>query len=166
MHVTEADEAIVAAYREQVAECHAAMDLVLEHGAFQAAALLAVQVVRAAATALLAARTGTIAGGETDPVAALWRQVPALRRARALQAGANVIALQEDLALYAYVVDGDEARELARDAHAFRAWALARMGAPHPPLRRRTGTRRTRQCRGDAGAGSPQRHLMRGHGEV
>jgi hypothetical protein len=146
MQVTEADEAILAAYRAQVADCRAAMDLVLEHGAFQAATLLAVQAVRAAATLLLAAHTGTIATDEVDPVAALWLRVPALRRARALQEGANVIALQDDLALYAYIVDGDEAREVIQAAHTFCAWALERRVAaqspcaPRLPVGRRIGT--------------------------
>jgi hypothetical protein len=119
------------------------MDLVLEHGAFQAAALLAVHAVRAAATALLATCTGAIAAAEADPVATLWRQAPALRRARALQAGANVSALHDDLALYAYSVTESEARDLARDAHTFCAWALERgvaahdSPAPHPRRRGR-----------------------------
>ena len=145
MQGTEADEAILAAYRAQVADCRAAMDLLLEHGAFQAAALLAVQAVRAAATLPLATHTGTIAADEADPVAALWLRVPALRRARALWEGANVIALQDDLALYAYIVDGDEACELVQAAHTFCTWALARgsVAQPHQPprphVRRRTG---------------------------
>jgi hypothetical protein len=146
MQVTEADEAILAAYRAQVADCRTAMDLVVEHGAFQAATLLAVQAVRAAATLLLAARTGTISMDEADPVAALWLRVPALRRARALQEGANVIALQDDLALYASIVDGDEAREVTQAAHAFCSWALEREAAAQPlqaprlPVRRHSGT--------------------------
>jgi hypothetical protein len=149
MQVTEADEAILAAYRAQVADCRAAMDLVREHGAFQAATFLAVQAVRAAATLLLAAHTGTIATDEVDPVAALWLRVPALRRARALQEGANVIALQDDLALYAYIVDRDEAREVAQAAHTFCAWALARGLAAQPPCAPRP------RIRGHAGKGGP-----------
>jgi hypothetical protein len=100
------------------------MQLLLEHGAGQAASLLAVQAVRSAAAYALAVLTHDVSDDE-DIVGALWSAVPALRACAVLQLGADVIALHDDLTLYAYTPDNRETDDLARAAEAFCAWALA-----------------------------------------
>jgi len=122
--MTEADPAIVEAYREQAEIYGAAMVVLLEAGRHQAATLLAVQTVRSAALTLLAACVGREAVDE-DPISLLWNTLPAVREMPALQQGANVLALHDDLTLYAYEVDIEEARDAVTDAAAFSIWALA-----------------------------------------
>jgi hypothetical protein len=121
---TEADPAIVRAYREQAAVYREAMIALLETGRHQAAALVAVQAVRSAAMGLLATCMGDGPIDE-DPISLLWNRLPHARQEPALQQGANVFALHEDLTLYAYSVDADEAREVVDEALAFCAWVLA-----------------------------------------
>ncbi|HWE62132.1 MAG TPA: hypothetical protein VHB98_10500 [Chloroflexota bacterium] len=121
---TEADPAIGEAYRVQAAVYSEAMIALLEDGRHQAAALVAVQVVRSAALGLLAACAG-VAAVEEDPIALLWSTLPEVRQIPALQQGANVVALHEDLTHYAYSLDADEAREVVDEALAFRAWTVA-----------------------------------------
>jgi hypothetical protein len=121
--MTEADPAIVEAYREQAAIYGAAMVVLLEAGRHQAAALLAVQTVRSAALTLLTACVGMEAVDE-DPISVLWNVLPAVREMPTLQQGANVLALHDDLTLYAYEVDIEEARDAVADAAAFSSWAL------------------------------------------
>ncbi len=121
--MTEADPAIVEAYRVQAEIYGEAMIALLETGRHQAAALLAVQTVRSAALTMLAASVG-VESLDEDPISLLWNRVPAVRETPALQQGANVLALHDDLTLYAYAVDGKEAEEIVADAAAFRAWVL------------------------------------------
>lgn len=121
---TEADPHIVRAYREQAGVYREAMELLLRHEAGQAAALLAVQAVRSAAAYALAILTGRLAGDE-DTVAALWQAVPQIRLLAEVQPGADVLALHDDLTLYAYSIDDAEAHELAHAADTFCAWALS-----------------------------------------
>jgi hypothetical protein len=121
--MTEADPAIVEAYREQAEIYGAAMIVLLEAGRHQAATLLAVQTVRSAALTLLAACVDMKAVDE-DPISLLWNMLPAVREIPALQQGANILALHDDLTLYAYEVDIEEARDAVTDAAAFSTWAL------------------------------------------
>ena len=132
---TEADPALTEAYRVQAAEYGEAMVALLAAGLRQAAALVAVQAVRSAALGLLAQCVGAEAV-EDDPIALLWRLLPDVRQAPALQQGANVFALHEDLTLYAYVVDAGEAREAVDEALVFCAWALAQETAARIPAGR------------------------------
>jgi hypothetical protein len=94
------------------------------HGAGQAAAFLALQAVRSAASYALAILAGRLSDDE-DTVAALWHPVPEVHVLAVLPAGADVLALHDDLTLYAYAIDDREAHEVADAADVFRAWALA-----------------------------------------
>jgi hypothetical protein len=121
---TEADDALADAYRRQARECRAAMHAVLAGGWGQAAALLAVQAVRASANALLAARAGIAATGNgADPIALLYWHVPALRADARLAAGADVLAHEEDLHFYGFESARGEARRLLDLADGFCDWA-------------------------------------------
>ena len=122
--MTEADPAIVRAFSEQAHLYREAMSILLGHGAGQAAAIVAVQAVRSAASYVFACATGCLTE-DLDTVAALWRAVPDLRSLTVLQAGADVLALQDDLVLYAYTLDLDEAVETVHAADTFCRWALA-----------------------------------------
>jgi len=90
----------------------------------QAAAFVALQAVRSAASYALAILTGRLTDDE-DTVAALWHAVPLVRVLAVLPAGADVLALHDDLTLYAYTIDDREAHDVAGAADVFCAWALA-----------------------------------------
>jgi len=124
MLTAEADPDIVRAYREQVGLYLAAMRMLLRHDAGQAAAFVALQAVRSAASYVLAVLTGRLTDDE-DTVAALWHAVPFVRVLAVLPAGADVLALHDDLTLYAYAIDDGEARDVVGAADVFCAWALA-----------------------------------------
>jgi hypothetical protein len=117
---TGADPHIVRAYREQTSLYREAMKKLLMLDAGQAATFVAVQAVRSAASYALAMLTGRVADDE-DTVAALWRAVPAVR---------ELAVLHDDLTLYAYSVDGGEAREIVDAADLFCAWAQSLAPAP------------------------------------
>jgi len=124
MLTADADPDIVRAYREQASLYLAAMWMLLRHDAGQAAALVALQAVRSAASYALASLTGRLTDDE-DTVAALWHAVPGIRVLAVWPAGADVLALHDDLTLYAYAIDDREAREVADAADVFCVWALA-----------------------------------------
>ena len=121
---TDAGPDIVRAYREQASLYREAMWMLLRGDAGQAAAFVAVQAVRSAASYALAIRSGRVTD-DVDTVAALWQAVPEVRLFAVLQTGADVVALHDDLTLYAYAVASGEAREVADAADTFCAWALA-----------------------------------------
>jgi hypothetical protein len=121
---TEADPDVVRAYKEQAGLYREAMNIMLRHDAGQAAAFLAVQVVRSAASYAFVVLTGGVAEDE-DTVAALWQALPEMRVPAVLLAGADVLALHDDLTLYAYTIDEMEARQVAAAADLFCTWALA-----------------------------------------
>ena len=124
MLTADADPDIVRAYREQVGLYRDAMWTLLRHDAGQAAAFVALQAVRSAASYALAILIGRLTDDE-DTVAALWHTVPAVRLLAILPAGADVLALHDDLTLYAYTIDDREAHDVAGAADVFCAWALA-----------------------------------------
>jgi hypothetical protein len=124
MLTADADPDIVRAYREQASLYREAMWMLPRHDAGQAPAFVALQAVRSAASYALAILTGRLADDE-DTVAALWHAVPGIRGLAVLPAGANVLALHDDLTLYAYAIDEKEAHVVADAADVFCAWALA-----------------------------------------
>lgn len=116
---TEADN-----YRLQAFECCLAMKLVCSHGWPQATAILAMQAVRSAANALLAAYAGVSATGEgADPIVLLYRHVRRFRTEPALAWGAEVLALEEDLGYYGMKLSRDETRRIVTLAEAFCDWS-------------------------------------------
>jgi hypothetical protein len=135
---TEADPDVIQAYREQASLYREAMRMLLRREAVQAAAFVALQAVRSAASYALAILTGQVSGDE-DTVAALWQALPKLCSPAVLQTGADVLALHDDLTLYAYHVDTVEAHELSDAAERFCTWALAVVPAEtesaHAPIR-------------------------------
>ncbi|MDB5056731.1 MAG: hypothetical protein JWO59_203 [Chloroflexi bacterium] len=122
--LTDADPDIIQAYREQASLYREAMRILLQREAVQAAAFVALQAVRSAASYTLASLTGQVIGDE-DTVAALWQALPKLRSLAVLQTGADVLARHDDLTLYAYDVSAVEAHEMADAADTFCTWALA-----------------------------------------
>ena len=124
MLTADADPDLIRAYREQAGLYREAMWMLLRHDAGQAAAFVALQAVRSAASYALAILTGRLTDDE-DTVAALWHAVPAVRVLAVLPAGADVLALHDDLTLYAYAIDDREAHQVAEAADVFCAWALA-----------------------------------------
>ena len=121
---SEVDDDIADAYRRQARECRAAMHAVLAGGWSQAAALLAVQAVRAGANALLATCVGIAATGQgADPLDLLYRHVPVIRGEEHLTIGAEVLAYDEDLRTYGFELQPEEADQLLMLADRFCAWA-------------------------------------------
>jgi hypothetical protein len=121
---TDAGPDIVRAYREQARLYREAMWMLLRGDAGQAAAFVALQAVRSAAFYALAVLTGRVTD-DVDTVAVLWEAVPEVRLVAVLQSGADVLALHDDLTLYAYAVDCGEAHMVAEVADIFCTWALA-----------------------------------------
>lgn len=124
MITTEADPDIVRAYREQAALYREGMRMLLRQDTPQAATVLALQAVRSAASYALAILSGSVAGDQ-DTVSALWQAIPEMDAIAVLPSGADVLALHDDITLYAYAVDKREAHAVADAADLFCAWALA-----------------------------------------
>src|SRR5260370_33349434 len=116
------------------------MWMLLRGDAGQAAAFVAVQAVRSAASYAFAILGGRVTD-DVDTVAALWEALPEVRLLAVLHSGADVLALHDDLTLYAYAVDIREAHAVADATDIIFTWALALApgrtqtdSAPIPPI--------------------------------